>query len=186
MQHIKNYTAAHESRSSMFGGERFNYPDNHIEADNRLSWFLGHLDKLYGDNAYYVHLIRKKADTIRSLNRRWKSPTSIIRAFANGVLKIPQPLLNKESKIKVCEDYYDNVNANIEFFLKDKTKKQIINLESFELDFINFCNNINADINIDKALNELKSEHNKSRKYNFKDFLYNIKINLFRVKNLFN
>jgi hypothetical protein len=185
-KHIKNYTAAHESRSSKLGKERLNYPENHIEADNRLSWFLGYLDQIYGDNAFYVHLLRDKTKTIASLNRRWNNPTSIVKAFANGVLKIPQPFLNKESKIKVCKDYYDNVNKNIEFFLKSKTKKQIIHLESFETDFIDFCKNINADIDIEKALNELNNEHNKSKKYDFNDFLYGIKINLIRIKNLFN
>lgn len=83
-KHIKNYTAAHESRSSMFGKERFNYNDNHIEADNRLSWLLGHLDKLYGENAYYVHLIRNKADTVRSLNRRWKNQLALLELLLMG------------------------------------------------------------------------------------------------------
>ena len=65
-QHISNYTAAHESRSHCIAGERLAFPDNHIEADNRLSWVLGRLDAAYGDNAIYVHLRRDRTDTIRS------------------------------------------------------------------------------------------------------------------------
>ena len=38
-QHIMNYSSAHESRHGLIGDERLKYPENHIEADNRLSWF---------------------------------------------------------------------------------------------------------------------------------------------------
>lgn len=55
-RHITNYSEAHESRCAMLGRERLNYPPNHIEADKRLVWLLGRLDKEYGDDALYVHL----------------------------------------------------------------------------------------------------------------------------------
>jgi len=42
-EHIKNFTSGHESLSKKFGNERFEYADNHIEGDNRLSWHLGEL-----------------------------------------------------------------------------------------------------------------------------------------------
>ncbi|MEW8461604.1 MAG: hypothetical protein AB2653_14955 [Candidatus Thiodiazotropha endolucinida] len=57
-QHISNYSAAHESRSTLTGKQRLSYPDNHIEADNRLCWLLGRLEREYGNDAYYVHLTR--------------------------------------------------------------------------------------------------------------------------------
>ena len=44
-EHIKNYTCAHESLLTEIGAQRFNYPQDHIEADNRLSWLLGRLDE---------------------------------------------------------------------------------------------------------------------------------------------
>jgi ferritin-like protein len=44
-QHITNYTAGHETRSTLLGEARVAYPDQHIEADNRLSWMLGKLGK---------------------------------------------------------------------------------------------------------------------------------------------
>ena len=64
-QHISNFTATHESRSGLIGEERLNYPDNHIEADNRLSWFLGRLDRKYGDNAFYLHMSRDRSQTAK-------------------------------------------------------------------------------------------------------------------------
>ena len=70
--HITNYSSAHESLSTRTGKQRLNYPENHIEADNRLSWLLGRLDNTYGDDAFYVHLNRNIEDTIASSN-----PTTI-------------------------------------------------------------------------------------------------------------
>ncbi len=64
--HIKNFTSGHESRSTILGPNRLDYPENHIESDNRLSWLLGRLDKKYGDNAYYVHLLRNEKDLVYS------------------------------------------------------------------------------------------------------------------------
>jgi hypothetical protein len=44
-RHIRNYSAAHESRATLIGEQRLAYAANHIETDNRLCWFLGRLDK---------------------------------------------------------------------------------------------------------------------------------------------
>jgi ferritin-like protein len=46
-RHITNYTAGHETRSTLLGEDRIAYPRQHIEADNRLSWMLGKLGKKY-------------------------------------------------------------------------------------------------------------------------------------------
>jgi hypothetical protein len=37
-KHISNFTSGHETRARLLGEARLNYPDHHIEADNRLSW----------------------------------------------------------------------------------------------------------------------------------------------------
>ena len=44
----------------MIGPERLDYPDQHIESDNRLAWYAGRLEKRYGDDAFYVHLKRDR------------------------------------------------------------------------------------------------------------------------------
>lgn len=46
-----NHTVGHETNAGRVGPERFAYPDNHIEADNRLAWFLGELDHRYGERS---------------------------------------------------------------------------------------------------------------------------------------
>jgi hypothetical protein len=43
--HIINYSAGHETQTQHLGQKRFDYANHHIEADNRLSWLLGRLEK---------------------------------------------------------------------------------------------------------------------------------------------
>jgi len=84
--HITNYTSAHESGRYV----DWSYQDNHIEVDNRLSWFLGTLAERYPDSMF-VHLSRNRDAVIESFTRRqtlresvaarvqnWNLPTSIL------------------------------------------------------------------------------------------------------------
>ena len=73
-------------------------------------------------------------------------------------------------------DYVNTVNTNIEFFLKDKSKKMEVHVEQFDNDFKSFWNFIKAEGNVDDALNELNKKHNKSKKYKI-DYIKN---NLFK------
>ena len=43
---VTNFTSAHESRVGRFMEERVRYPENQIEIDNRLAWFLSNLQEL--------------------------------------------------------------------------------------------------------------------------------------------
>lgn len=110
-KHIENFTSGHETRCMEIGVTRFQYADNHIESDNRLSWFLGRLDKLYGDEAYYVHLKRNKEETVKSFTNRF-NPGTIMNAYVNGIVLGA----SKIDPVAACEDYYETVNANIEVF----------------------------------------------------------------------
>ena len=84
--HIVNFTSGHETRWGQAGDERIEYPDNHIEADNRLSWILGRLEQRYADDAYYVHLLRDPEETAKSFARRIEANTSIIAAYRQSIL----------------------------------------------------------------------------------------------------
>ena len=156
--HIRNYTSAHESRSDKIGESRLQYPDNHIEADNRLSWFLGRLDQKYGDSAFYVHLTRDRMQTAKSYAKRTTSGL-IINAYANGIL-----LERKQDfdMLNVCLDYCDTVNTNIEAFLKDKTNKMNFSLENAKEDFGIFWQRIGAEGNLTAALDEWERAYNTS------------------------
>ena len=156
-QHISNYSSGHESRSHLLGDAHFDYPENHIEADNRLSWFLGRLDRHYGDNAFYVHLRRRDEDTARSFVRRYTK--GIINAYRSDIL---MSLPANSKPLAVAMDYCDTVNRNIELFLKDKSRKMVFHLENAEQDFNTLWEQIGALGNLDAALSEFNIQHNKS------------------------
>ena len=160
--HITNFTCGHESRSSFIGEERLNYPKWHIESDNRLSWFLGALDKKYGDNdVLYVHLTRDRENTVKSFSDRWNVRGSILRAFSGGILMRAQARISQGDKEQICRDYYDTVNSNIELFLKDKSNKMSIPLKDMAESFKEFWHLSGAKGDIGAALSEFDRGHNE-------------------------
>ncbi|NOX08463.1 MAG: hypothetical protein GXP22_03050 [Gammaproteobacteria bacterium] len=156
-QHIANYTAAHESRVTTLGQERLAYPDQHIEADNRLSWLLGRLDLAYGDQAFYVHLVRAVEDTTASFSRR--ADFGIMKAYREGILMGGQEV---QATNTVARDYIDTVESNIELFLRDKTRTMSFQLETAKADFSMFWDRIAAEGNLEQALAEWDIIHNAS------------------------
>ncbi len=181
-KHITNYSAAHESLSNKTGKERFSFPNNHIEADNRLSWQLGELDKKYGKDALYIHLFRDKESTAKSYMNRFLRPKSVIYAYANGIKKSPPETLSNKEKYQICLDYVQTINSNIEHFLKDKPRQMSININDIKPLFKAFWSEIQAEGNLENALNEFDKRHNKSKaknidyKYSFKHFLLRLKM----------
>ena len=156
-QHITNYTALHESRSQLIGDQRFAYPTNHIEADNRLSWLLGRLDLIYGDNAFYVHLSRDKNAVTSSFTKR--QDFGIMRTYREGILMGGTADLTAHA---VALDYLDTLEANILLFLKDKSNRMNFRLENAKLDYSKFWNKIGAEGDMDKAIEEWNTRYNAS------------------------
>lgn len=157
--HADNFSAAHESRSRYLGAQRFAYPQNHIEVDNRLSWLLGRLDRHYGDQAFYVHLTRDADKVADSYVKRYGG--GIMKAYRGGgiIMGLPETTEPRE----VALDYCDTVNDNIALFLRDKTNTMNIRLESIEADFKNFWQRIGADGDLDAAMAEFERKHNASK-----------------------
>ena len=155
--HIKNYSAAHESRATLVGKQRLTYPMQHIEADNRLSWFLGRLDQKYADNALYIHLSRNKQQTIDSFSKR--ADFGIMRAYKEGILLGGE---NSQSGEQIAEDYIDTVESNIEFFIKDKSNKMNFSLDNAKQDFEVFWKFISAEGDLQAALSEWDISYNAS------------------------
>ena len=154
-KHITNYSASHESRSSYACDGHFDYSEDHIEVDNRLAWFLGRLDTVYGDEAAYVHLRRNVVETARSFAERWDY--GIIRAYREDIL--PDC---KGTSIDVCTDYCRTVNSNIGAFLKDKTRTMHFEVESAKTDFQRFWALIGAQGDLAAALSEWDIPYNAS------------------------
>lgn len=157
-RHIHNYTCAHESLTGALGEERFQYPDNHIEADNRLSWFLGRLEQTFGDEAFYVHLKRDKYQTALSFTRR-QHKFGIIPAYSKGIV---EGGISHHDLFDLCLDYCDTVNANIKAFLHDKSKKMSFSLENAKYDYAIFWKRIGAEGNLEAALAEWDIAYNQT------------------------
>jgi len=122
----------------MYGEERLNYPQNHIEADNRLSWLLGRLDEKYGDDAFYVHLKRDENATAASFVKRYR------KGIMKGYRKILHGLPLNANKHAVALDYCHTV------------------IENGKEDFTRLWELIGAEGDKEKALSEFEICHNAS------------------------
>lgn len=153
--HIENYTSAHESGIAQFK-DQIAYPDDHIEVDNRLSWFLGRLQKRYGDDAFYVHLKRDRDATARSFTKRYQM--GIIEAYRKRIISGGLSL----DPMDVCRHYVDTVNSNIESFLRDKTNCMSFRLETAQEDFPEFWDRVGATGDLPSSLREWNRKYNAS------------------------
>jgi len=168
-KHIKNYTTGHESRKNL----DIVFPDNHIEIDNRLSWFLGTLNENFGNDAIYVNLRRNKYEVAKSYSKRFYYRRGITKGFKYNLLHSSQRL--NKSDYDICLDMVQTMENNINFFLENKSKKVEVNVENFENDIPKFWRYINAEGDINLALNELNIKYNPTKKSiikKIKNYLY--------------
>lgn len=147
-KHISNFTAGHETRCACVSNRRLAYPTAHIEADNRLSWFLGRLDRAYGKDAYYVHLQRDLLATAESFCDRWDF--GIMKAYRTAILMGA----DNQEKLAFSIDYCETVKENISFFLRDKPNVMSFKLENAMSDWARFWNWIKAEGNFEKSIDE--------------------------------
>ena len=153
-KHISNFTAGHETRSTFVGNRRLAYPTAHIEADNRLSWFLGRLDRAYGKDAFYIHLQRDLLATAESFCDRWDF--GIMKAYRADILMGT----DSQERLAVSVDYCETVNENIRFFLKDKPNVMDFKLENAMSNWELFWNLIKAEGDFENSLMEWEIKYN--------------------------
>lgn len=156
--HMTNYSAGHETRVRQVGAEKFAYPADHIEADNRLAWHLGRLEAVYGDNALYVHLHRDRSKVIASYAQRWAPVGGMMPAYRNGILRA-----GAHSRSATAADFVATVEANIASFLRDKTMTMSVALEEAADWFPVFWERIGAEGDLDAAITEWSQPHNARR-----------------------
>lgn len=156
-EHITNFSCGHETLLSETGNKRFDYPNNHIEADNRLSWLLGRLDTRYGQDAFYVHLSRNNNDTVKSFTKRINF--GILKAYEQGILMHDT---HQQDAANIASDYALTVNENIKLFLKGKPNQLNFKLENAKEDFEKFWLAINAEGDLSLALKEWDISYNAS------------------------
>ena len=181
-----NYTVGHESRITVADESRIEYPDFHIESDNRLSWFVGSLVKRYPDAAY-VHLTREFALVADSYLRRWESigrigvsspgsinrlgnsllrlfgrrfDSTVVDAFARGVIGQRYKMAKLEKK-KAVELYIKSVNDNIEVALQAAKYSFQMDIQNPDATFRKVWNLLNAEGEFEEALSQLHRISNK-------------------------
>jgi len=164
-RHISNYSVSHESRCMIIGDDRLQFSDFHIEVDNRLSFFLGTLDKLYGDDAIYIHLLRNEELVVNSYNKRWYGRNSIMNTFAEAIHYFRVKNLSSKQKEDLTRSYVKTTNDNIDLFLKDKSKVLVISLENILNDYKEFWKFIKAEGDLNKALSTFSKRYNTTEEY---------------------
>ena len=158
--HITNFSTGHETRCHLTGTARMAYPDRHIEADNRLSWLLGRLDRTYGIEPLYVHLTRDPEEVAKSYLKR--ANHGIIFAYRTEILMRAQRLNAENPLLEFCRDYVSTVTENIQHFLRDKPHTMSVRLENAKEDFQIFWEAIGAEGNLEAALSEWDIRYNNS------------------------
>lgn len=163
-RHMTNFTVGHETHMGVWGGARLDYPDGHIEVDNRLAWILGLLGERYGDDAHYVHLTRDREAVVASHLERWDYAWrgGITEAFAHGVLMHAGDF-TAEERPGVVRYLVDTVEANIRLFLRDKSRVSPVRLEHARDDFRRFWDDIAAQGDLEAGLTEWNTRHNAGR-----------------------
>jgi hypothetical protein len=153
--HFTNYTAGHETNRAP-GPARLDYPAGHIEVDNRLAWFLGGLEERYGDDVFYLHLVRDESQVAASYDRRWHHKGSLIRGFNEGICarQLPRP--------EVAADLVATVNANIRAFLRTKPRSFTGDIDDVRSWFPRFAAAVGAEGDLDAAVAEFGNRHNAS------------------------
>ncbi len=165
-KHLDGMTAGHETNRQKIDS-RLDYPDNHVEVDNRLVWFLGGLDKRYDDgNTFYVYLTRDADKVVESYLSRWHLKVSINRAFYHGILMNPKKP-DIDTARKSCRLFVETVDENIHYFLKNRRNWSHVRVEHLERDFFDFMKNAgltgDSDI-IAAALGNIKNVNKKKYK----------------------
>ena len=179
-EHIENFTVGHEEYTKKLGDDRFDFPRDHIEIDNRLTWHIGEIDSKFGDDAFYVYLKRNKSKVRDSFKKRFKKHDSIISTYSQSIKKTPPEELNKNERTQLAEDYIETVESNVDLLWKDKSNTLTIELENINEGFSDFWDRINAEGNLNQALAEFQKSYNASKKNTLKEFLYKIKQTLKR------
>lgn len=160
LAHATNYTSGHETRTHCVGAARFDYPPRHIEVDNRLSWFLGRLDRTYGDRAFYVRLTRDADEVARSFARR--EGRGIMGAYYQHVLMRAPRLSADVTPLAFAQDYVETVTENIRHFLRDKTHQMEFRVEAAGHDLSDLWARIGAEGALDAAVGEWAIRYNAS------------------------
>ena len=159
--HCTNYTSGQETQNHLIGPARHQFPDQHIENDNRLSWTLGMLDQTYGDAPFYIHLLRDPETVAQSFTSRHKY--GLMKAWREGILSKHHTRNPNAPTLDVARELVSTITSNIQAFLKDKSKTLTVRVETVTRDFPAFWHAIGASGNLTAAMAEWTLHHNATK-----------------------
>lgn len=152
--HATNYTSGHETEGGSF--YPLDYPDWHIEADNRLSWMLGELGQHFPD-ARWVHLLRDREGMARSFEARPDWPGASIKGFGAGILGRGD--LFHEERYEAAGRMWDAANANITEFLTTRDHR-VVWLHDLTRDFPGLWEWVGCQGDLAAAVETTRIRHN--------------------------
>lgn len=158
--HITNFSSGHETRTHLIGAGRLDYPANHIEIDNRLSFFLGRLEARFGDAPHFVHLTRDRAAVARSFAARADKPLGLFRSYRDSLLLNLPKHAPQTPDLEVAGDLVDMMTENITQFLRGRPRVMTMRLETIDADFPRFWDWIGAEGDLEAAKAEWGQRYN--------------------------
>lgn len=161
-KHLPNYSASHESRVTEPFATRVTYPDHHIEADNRLLFFLPQLEQRFGDNALYVYMVRDAEKVAASYAKRWFLTISVVRAYTHGLRMIPR--INRAQRMDACRDFVAYADATFRLFLSRQRHVVFFDIEHAQRDFAAFAKHLGIDPVPEQARAQWQQIHNQNAK----------------------
>lgn len=153
---IENFSSGHETRLGMLCPQKLDYPENHIECDNRLAWLMGPLHERFTNDTVLVYLKRDLAKVAASYDKRWHVKHGIVRGYADSILMLPSRLWNREAAL----DFVTVVDRNIAFAARLFNDFIEINIDNPDDGFYEFWSKINAIGDYEAALSVLKTPAN--------------------------
>ena len=173
---IDGFTSLHESRVQELGESRIEYPDNHLESDNRLTWFMPQLTKKYSDKALLVIVHRDREEVARSYNDRWYK-INIMKGYSQGILLRDL----SDNNLDVCRDYVNHVYTTLDYF-KDSWKNVIeMNIKDPDEGIRGVLEFIGKEDYFEEVIKELKTRRSNKTKKSFKFRLSDFKFNMRNV-----
>ena len=192
-EHLTNFTVSHNSLREGAGFDHkwsvLQSKDQHIEVDDRISWLLPVMERLHGDDAYYVHLWRDPAKVVRSYARprRLHSQGSLLSTFYHGILGTPpeKKKVAAADATRAGELCMEVINKNIENFLENKSRRIFIDIDSPVEAFNRFLQEIGAEGDLEAAAAEFENIHDPGGGKGFltqcRSFIYETKLLLLRA-----
>lgn len=172
---LEGYTSGHETQSQLLGDSRVRFPENHIECDNRLCWFLERLTRFYGSSGILVIVHRDEDKIAKSYNQRWYK-INIMRAYSQGILQRPLT----DNNLSVCADYVSHMYEKLNFWETQWNHVVHLDLAAPELGLSQLLGLLSRESDMEdllRALNETRSNENLSGfRFKLSNLVFNLKL----------